>query len=431
MPTHTFPVDTFSVEGDPETVRETSRAYGRFATTASKAATDLRGLDSSTWVGTEGDLFRTKAAQIPPHLDTAHTAFAQVAGALGSFAQALADARRQMNGVRADAEQTFGLLAGARADLAQPTAALSMDEEHTRSLDGRVRRLQGAWDDQLTAAAGIRARLREAARQTGVAIRAASRTSPTASPDSLPDHLEQHSVQKARTAVLALQLLTMSEDARGAVTQLARTAGNAFLALRETLRLSRLRRSLTTASDFLDSRRLPRHIRRQMMRARNRQIANAIVGTRRAAQDTVHGLRTNRPLVNLAGRVPPGAMSAARAAGKALGPAGVVLSTVDLGYDVRNGDWGGVGSNAAAITGSVILMAAGGPVTLTAGAVLVAGSLIYENREHLAKAAKWTGNKIGDAAGTVGKGISDAAGTVGKGAKNAAGKVGRFFGLGD
>jgi uncharacterized protein YukE len=193
MSVYTSARSPFAVEGDPEAVRETSRAYGRFATTAAEAATSLRGLDSSTWVGTEGDLFRAQVAQIPPHLDTAHTAFAQVARALEMFAEELAVAQRQMAGVRADAEQTFQALQGARVqrtELQSPAAeqvqadppAQSAYEDLKQELDNRVGQLDGAFDGHLEAATGIHARVQEAARQAGTQIRAAGRTSPTANP---------------------------------------------------------------------------------------------------------------------------------------------------------------------------------------------------------------------------------------------------------
>jgi hypothetical protein len=164
MTTDSFPAATFVIEGDPEAVRDSGRAYGRFAATAGEAATSLRGLDSGAWVGSEGDLFRARLSEVPPHLDVAHGAFSQVARALDSFADTLAAAQGRMAAARADAEQTLASLAGARAD-----------------------RLQGTWDEQLAVAAGIRAQVLEAARQTGASIRAAGRTSPTAGQGWLAD----------------------------------------------------------------------------------------------------------------------------------------------------------------------------------------------------------------------------------------------------
>jgi hypothetical protein len=67
---------------------------------AGEAAATTGGLDSGGWVGSEGDLFRVRAAEIPPHLDTARTAFGQVSRALDEFAEVLAAAQRQMTGAR-------------------------------------------------------------------------------------------------------------------------------------------------------------------------------------------------------------------------------------------------------------------------------------------------------------------------------------------
>ena len=164
MITYSFPAATFTVEGSPEAVREAGRAYGRFATTAGQASADLHGLDSGAWIGSEGDLFRARVAELPPHLDTAHGAFSQVARALDGFADALQGAQGRMAGVRADAEQTFSQLRAAQADQDQP----------------RVERLQDTFDGQVTTAAGLRDGVVAAAQQAAHAIRAAGRTSPTA-----------------------------------------------------------------------------------------------------------------------------------------------------------------------------------------------------------------------------------------------------------
>jgi hypothetical protein len=170
MPTFSFPAASFVIEGDPGAVRETARAYGRFATTAGEAAAGLRALDSGSWVGSEGDLFRARVGGIPPPLDVANGAFAQVARALDGFADVLASAQGRMAGVRADAEHAFSALAGA-GDGAGPGG------------------LQDAWDDQL-AAAGLRSQVVEAAQQAAASVRAAGRVSPTAGLGWLANHWE-------------------------------------------------------------------------------------------------------------------------------------------------------------------------------------------------------------------------------------------------
>ena len=174
MITYSFPAATFTVEGSPEAVRETGRAYGRFATTAGQASADLHGMDSGAWVGSEGDLFRARVAELPPYLDTAQGAFSQVARTLDGFADALQTAQGRMAGVRADAEQTFSLLGTARADQDQP----------------RVERLQGTFDGQVATATGLRIQVVAAAQQAAQAIRAAGRLSPTANQSWLAGNWE-------------------------------------------------------------------------------------------------------------------------------------------------------------------------------------------------------------------------------------------------
>ena len=99
-------------------VRESGRAYGRFGAVAGAAAASLGGLDSGGGCGSEGDLFRARVAELPPHLDTARGAAAQVARALEDFAEVLADAQRRMAGALDQATQTHRSLGGARADRA-------------------------------------------------------------------------------------------------------------------------------------------------------------------------------------------------------------------------------------------------------------------------------------------------------------------------
>jgi uncharacterized membrane protein YphA (DoxX/SURF4 family) len=164
MTTYSFPAASFAVAGSPEAVRETGRAYGRFATTAGQAAADLRGLDSGTWMASEGDLFRARVAELPPPLDVAQGAFSQVARALEGFADALAAAQGRMSGVRADAEQTDSQLRAAQDDQDQT----------------RLERLHGDFDGHLSTAAGLGGDVLAAAQQAAQAIRAAGRASPTA-----------------------------------------------------------------------------------------------------------------------------------------------------------------------------------------------------------------------------------------------------------
>lgn len=172
METSSFPDDFFMVEGDPEAIAESGRAYGRLATLTAEAADGLRGLDSGTWLGVAGDRFRDQAAAIPARLDTAHTAAAQVAEALGAFAELLAAAQHQMVGVHADAGQTLQALQTARLerDERQDLAGLDADGY---DLDRRIVGLEATLETHLAAAAEIRMRVQEAADLAANQIRAA------------------------------------------------------------------------------------------------------------------------------------------------------------------------------------------------------------------------------------------------------------------
>jgi hypothetical protein len=170
-----FPSVAFVVEGDPEAIAESGRTYGRIAALAAEAGDGIRGIHSGSWSGTSGDRFRERLAALPPRLDTAERAFAQVAQALTAFAEILAAAQQQMATLHDDAEQAFRLLAAARVE--------AEDEGGTPD---RVTALEATLDGQLTAAAGIRARVQEAAREAGNRIRAAERLEPGRLPAGLP-----------------------------------------------------------------------------------------------------------------------------------------------------------------------------------------------------------------------------------------------------
>lgn len=197
-----FPAASFTVEGDPETIRESGRSYSRFATVASEAASGIRSLDAGSWVGSEGEDYRARVAEIPPPLEVAHGAFGEVAVALAGFADAVESAQRRMRSLRSAAESTHADLATATAsrdrmrppdDAAQqadPGAQDRYDTEHGAATT-RVSRLQGTWSDQLGSAASIRSQVSEAASRAAARVRAAGRRSPTADQNWFSDHWEK------------------------------------------------------------------------------------------------------------------------------------------------------------------------------------------------------------------------------------------------
>ncbi len=153
----------------------------------------------------------------------------------------------------------------------------------------------------------------------------------------------------------------------------------------------------TTANTFLDQRRLSRPTRRMMMRAENKRLDRARQAQARAANRAGRGLLAGRPLTSFGSRY-PGVSRGVRAGGRALGAAGIPLSVIDGYGDFQRGDWGGVASNTAAAVGTGLMFTPAAPV----GAVLVAGSLIYEYRGEIGQAASWARDKAGDLAEGVG-----------------------------
>lgn len=173
--------------------------------------------------------------------------------------------------------------------------------------------------------------------------------------DSLAERLP---LGLAREAHAVLERLNRDDGWRGALGQFGRVGGNTWLALSESSRLTDLRTRYPSTS-------------RVVIQATNHADATADV------------LRANDPfLPSLGARLPPHLSTAARVGSRAatgVGVAGLAASAVDLGHDLASRDVGGAISNVASFTGGgILLLAFGGPVTMTLGAVLVVGSLIYE-----------------------------------------------------
>lgn len=79
--------DTFSLGGDPASIRASAGQWLTFSTAAGTSSSDIRGMDSSEFAGDEAETFRSKVNDdLPPHLDTTSEAWNIVSTALSSFA---------------------------------------------------------------------------------------------------------------------------------------------------------------------------------------------------------------------------------------------------------------------------------------------------------------------------------------------------------
>lgn len=176
-------------------------------------------------------------------------------------------------------------------------------------------------------------------------------------------------------AVAPLENANRYDGWRGAFSQFGRHGTNAWIAHAEANRIGNLA-------------------------TRYAPTTRVVVQAGISAEDAANALSRNTPIARMLDvRIPP----ALTRAGKVFGGVGITLNVLDAGQDLENEDWAGLGSNAASIAGSLILMGTGGPLIMTAGAVLVVGSLIYEaNREeidHMVGAARDRLAEVAEAVG--------------------------------
>lgn len=191
------------------------------------------------------------------------------------------------------------------------------------------------------------------------------------------------------------------EDWRSAANQFARHLFNGLLSAHDSRRLAALRarypRSLQGYSPTAWS---PEVVAR-MGGVHNRSVLHAA----RYADDTAVALSRNTALLpSLGVHIPPNLLVAGRAASGTLGFAGLAFTALDLRQDIDDGDVGGSISSGASFVGGLLLLGVvTTPVAITAGAVLVVGSLIYEaNREEIDAMALRMGQSMTDAARAVG-----------------------------
>ena len=192
-----FPAEVFRLDGDPGAIRSSAAGYQQLGTEASSAAGQIRSLDTSLFVGPEGDQYRDGLKDsLPPHLDTTGQAYGKVAGALTTFADALSGMQDQMRPLAAKAP---GLWEAMQAAQGRVDSAKTADHAHQQHLDaakaalkphqtlppdtyvsdggtaaGALSTAQQAWNECLGAAQGIKRDLKTAVDTCHDTIRHAS-----------------------------------------------------------------------------------------------------------------------------------------------------------------------------------------------------------------------------------------------------------------
>ena len=127
-----FPASSFQLDGDPGSIRTSASKYGSFGSDATGAAGQVRSLDSSLFIGPEGDQYRQGLnGDLPPHLETTGQAYTMVANALNTFATDLSGLQDRMRPLASQAPSLWAAMQHAEQAL---STAKSADTTHATSL---------------------------------------------------------------------------------------------------------------------------------------------------------------------------------------------------------------------------------------------------------------------------------------------------------
>ncbi len=97
--------ESFTLGGDPGSIRASATVWDSFGTDASTASSDVTSLDTSEFQGDEADTYRAKVSDdLPPRLDTTSQAWQVVAAALKTYAGKLEDLQSRMATLKAKAD---------------------------------------------------------------------------------------------------------------------------------------------------------------------------------------------------------------------------------------------------------------------------------------------------------------------------------------
>ncbi len=107
----------------------------------------------------------------------------------------------------------------------------------------------------------------------------------------------------------------------------------------------------------------------------------------------------------------------AKASGRKLGGVGVILDLASMNRSFEERDFEGVAVSGFKALGGTLLLFPGGQA---AGAIILGGALIYENREALTSGARWLGRSTKSAGEWAGRKLADGATKTAKAAANTA-----------
>jgi hypothetical protein len=136
-------METFTLGGDPSSIRASARLWGNFSTTASGASSDIKSVNTTEWVGDESEVYRGRIHKdLVPHLDVTAEAWGIVKTALNVYAGHLESLQSRMSTLRIQHAHQQIVVRNAQTGYVTAKAA---DKSHH---DGRQRAIDNRTEGQ-------------------------------------------------------------------------------------------------------------------------------------------------------------------------------------------------------------------------------------------------------------------------------------------
>jgi hypothetical protein len=132
--------DTFSLGGDPASIRASAGLWLTFSTAAGTSSSDIRGMDSSEFAGDEAETFRGKVNDdLPPHLDTTSEAWNIVSTALTSYATKLEGFQSRLATLKVQHDNQQQTVQNAKSNLDSAKSADSAEQNRVTQATSKLK----------------------------------------------------------------------------------------------------------------------------------------------------------------------------------------------------------------------------------------------------------------------------------------------------
>lgn len=179
-----FPLEMFTISGDPIAIARSSKDWTEFADNCTTAASQIRGLNTEQFIGPEADIYRQHVGQeLPSHLDNVSAGYHPVGEALLRFSRTLQDFQDAMAPLKIHGQNCWEHLISVKIGFGYPMPIqqgepllggpppplLPIQAEQAADIAAA----QHAWDTVCSEAAALKASAADAAAQCAAAIRQA------------------------------------------------------------------------------------------------------------------------------------------------------------------------------------------------------------------------------------------------------------------